>query len=133
MYLILLTCVCVCVCAQTNAEQSTNPPWQVTWQLRIVFLVLLVGILPNSCDGAHTNVNPHFRYNVDPAAILAFLPLPTLQLGPTALPSPTPPQRSRHNPEQSSVARFTRVSNCPRKVIAPTAHMGLSGSGTFQV
>ena len=39
-------------------------------------------------------------------------------------------QRSHRDPKRSSAARLTRVCNCPRKAIAPTAQMGRSGSGT---
>ena len=63
------------------------------------------------------------------------LMLPTFR---SALPNFTdlhplpPPQRSRRNPKRSSAARLTRVSNCPRKAIAPTVRMERSGSGTYQ-
>ena len=35
------------------------------WCLWIVFLVLLVGMLPNSCNGARTNVHPQFRHHTN--------------------------------------------------------------------
>ena len=109
---------------------------RLPWHFWILLLVLLAGKLPNSCNGlrAHPISAWHepcltLDLNVDIHATI--LPFYRPQLYNCTI--PTPPQRSHRNPIPSSAARSTRVSNCPRKAIAPTAHMGRSGSGTSLV
>ena len=69
--------------------------------------------------------------NVDPRAVnIPFYP--SQLYNSSLLLYSTLPQRSHRNPKRISAARLKRVSNCPRKVIAPAVHMGLSGSGTSQ-
>ena len=93
-----------------GTDESRAIPLPVPWYLQkldfwILFQVLFVGMLSHSCTGARANVHPQFAnvysqfrhqsnaaqydINVYPhAAILPFLPLTTLQLGPTALHPP---------------------------------------------
>ena len=70
------------------------------------------------------------RYKRGPSR--SILPLPTFTTRPSYS-APTPPQRCHRNPKRSSAARLMLASHCPRKEIAPTAHIGRWGSGTSLV
>ena len=115
-------------CTHALTCTMTRLPWYL-WP------VLLVGMLPQYCNGAHANEHTQLWCHANAAlkhstshyhpSILHFA---TLQLYPTALPT-HPSQRSHRYHKRSSAARLTRVSTCPRKAIAPTARMDRSGSG----
>ena len=112
---------------------------RLPWYLWIAFPTILFGMLPRPCNGARANSNPQFRHITRTLPdMLSTLPLTLPTFRSTSLDFTTqsycfihiPPQRSRRNPKRSSAALLTRVSNCPWKAIAPTVHMGRSGSGT---
>ena len=117
--------------AQTKAEQSTN-----------MHRLVCLGIFGSCSDcslsacyltPAMVRTQMYIWHHINPASYDVNVDPHSTPPNCTTRPScsvPTPPQRSQPNPKRSSVGRLTRVSNCPRKAIAPTAHMGRSGSGT---
>ena len=114
---------------------------RLTSHLWIIFLMLIISILPNSCCGVFANAHPRSNihpqpnpgsYKPRPSHFHLFVqPLPMQAI--TTITSPPPlPQVFRHGPKRRSKASSKHVSKLPLMALTPTVRMGRSGSGTCQ-